>query len=89
LADIEAIRSALKKYNDDEGNYPEKMEDLVTGGYLAELPKNPTPGGMDYVYTPIGALPAKYYDLAYSLETGTEELSAGDHIANPDNITYP
>ncbi|PIY96682.1 MAG: hypothetical protein COY66_03495 [Candidatus Kerfeldbacteria bacterium CG_4_10_14_0_8_um_filter_42_10] len=89
VADIEAIRTALKMHNDVEGNYPEKVEDVVTKGYLIPLPKNPTPGGMDYVYTPIGALPAKYYDLAYSLEVGTDALGAGEHIANPDNIAYP
>lgn len=89
ITHIEKIRSALKKYYNDNGNYPEKMEELVTGGYLSKLPKNPTPGGIDYVYTPIGSLPAKYYDLAYSLEVGTSEISAGEHIANPDSIAYP
>lgn len=90
ISDIKKIQKALADYNKDKGNYPEKMEELVTAKYLAELPKNPTPGGIDYVYTPIGSLPAKYYDLAYSLEVGTEEVKdAGEHIANPDGIAVP
>lgn len=89
ISDIEEIRSALTSFFDDKGNYPEKMGELVSEGYLSELPKNPTPGGIDYVYTPIGSLPAQYYDLAYSLEAGTDEIEAGSHIANPDGVAYP
>ncbi|MBL7047291.1 MAG: hypothetical protein ISR95_06665 [Candidatus Marinimicrobia bacterium] len=89
VADIEDIRGKLATYNTDKGNYPENLEDLVTEGYYDVLPANPTPGGIDYVYTPIGSLPAKFYDLAYSLEAGTDELEAGEHIANPDSIAFP
>ncbi|MFA6272074.1 MAG: hypothetical protein WC693_03120 [Patescibacteria group bacterium] len=89
LTEVEDIRTKLAKFNTDKGNYPETLEELVTEGYYEELPVNPTPGGMDYVYTPIGSLPAKFYDLAYSLEAGTEELEPGEHIANPENIAFP
>lgn len=90
ISDIKKIQQALADYKKDKGNYPEKMEELVSSKYLSELLKNPTPGGIDYVYTPIGSLPAQYYDLAYSLEVGTDEVKEpGDHIANPDGIAYP
>ncbi|MFA6525534.1 MAG: hypothetical protein WCT33_04690 [Patescibacteria group bacterium] len=89
LTEIEDIRTKLAKFNTDKGNYPETLEELVTEGYYEELPVNPTPGGIDYVYTPIGSLPAKFYDLAYSLEAGTTELEPGEHIANPENIAFP
>ncbi|MBU0612646.1 hypothetical protein KKB10_01395 [Patescibacteria group bacterium] len=89
VADIEEIRIQLAVYNADKGNYPETLEELVAEGYYEELPVNPTPGGIDYVYTPIGSLPAKFYDLAYLLEAGTDELEAGEHIANPDSIAFP
>lgn len=89
IAGVEELRAKLKMYFDDKGNYPETMDELVNEGYLTELPQNPTPGGIDYVYTPIGSLPAKYYDLAYSLEVGANDMEAGEHVANPDYIAYP
>jgi hypothetical protein len=89
LAEIEDIRTRLAEYYDSKGNYPESLEQLVTEGYYTELPVNPAPGGMDYVYTPIGSIPAMFYDLAYSLEVGTAALEPGEHIANPENIAFP
>ena len=89
VVEIKDIREKLDSFNTDKGNYPENLEELVTEGYYSDLPVNPTPGGIDYVYTPIGSLPAKFYDLAYTLEAGTDELEAGEHIANPDSISFP
>lgn len=89
LTEVEDIRIKLAEYYEDKGNYPESLEQLVTEGYFTEIPVNPTPGGMDYIYTPIGSLPAMFYDLAYSLEVGTETLEPGEHVANPENIAFP
>jgi len=89
ITQVKEIQAALTSFFENKGNYPEKMEELVTERFLSELPQNPAPGGINYVYTPIGSLPAQYYDLAYSLEVGTDEVGAGDHIANPDSIAYP
>lgn len=89
ITQVKEIQSALSSFYKDKGNYPEKMDELVSEGYLSEIPKNPTPGGIDYVYTPIGSLPAQYYDLAYSLEVGTDGVEAGEQIANPSSIGQP
>ena len=89
VLEIEDIRGKLASYNTDNGNYPENLDELIVEGYYEELPVNPTPGGIDYVYTPIGSLPAKFYDLAYSLEAGIDDLDEGEHIANPDSIAFP
>ncbi len=62
-ADIAAIKNALELYNVENGSYPNTLEDL---GII--LPTNPTPGGKDYSYTPIGSLPAQFYDLCFELE---------------------
>ena len=89
IVDIKSIQDALVKYKDATGNYPEQMNELMPD-YLSEIPANPEPGGIDYIYTPIGKLPAQYYDLAYELEAGTSEVEgAGTHIANPDGIANP
>ena len=88
IADVTSLRDALKKHFDEKSSYPDNFDGLVPG-YLSALPKNPTPGGRDYNYTPIGSLPAKFYDLSYELEVGTDEVSAGGHVATPDGIAQP
>lgn len=88
LEDIKRIRAALEKYKNENGNYPDDYPQL-TPRYLSAWPTNPTPGGAEYVYTPIGSLPASYYDLSYVLESGAEGVEAGDHIAGPDGIAVP
>lgn len=92
VEEIESLRSALKKFYDDRKGYPEKMDELAPK-YMEEVPKNPTPGGQEYSYTPIGSADKNdvygYYDLGYTLEVGVKDLSAGLHIANPDGLAFP
>ncbi len=92
VAEIESLRSALKKFFDERKGYPEKMDEL-TPKYIKDIPKNPTPGGQEYSYTPIGSADKNdvygYYDLGYTLEVGVNGLSAGLHIANPDGLAFP
>lgn len=72
LSDIKSLQNALELYQAENSSYPNSLEELDI-----ILPVNPTPGGKDYVYTPIGSLPAQYYDLCFTLE---EE---GDKCVNP------
>ena len=88
LSHVRIIQGAIITYHDANGNYPDTKADLIPD-YLASWPVNPTPGGADYVYTPIGSLPAQYYDLSYELEVGTEGIIEGVHVANPDGIAVP
>lgn len=92
VEEIESLRSALKKFYDDRKGYPESLDELVSK-YMKDVPKNPTPGGQEYSYTPIGSADKQgvfgYYDLGYTLEVGVNDLSAGLHIANPDGLAFP
>lgn len=87
-ADVEKLQGALKKYFDAKKNYPDTLEGLVPT-YISEIPKNPTPGGSDYTYTPIGSLPASFYDLTYTLEAGVDDVEAGLHSATPKGVAQP
>lgn len=89
LSDVRTIQTAIEAYKADKGNYPDESSELISGGYLSAWLANPTPGGADYVYTPIGSLPAQYYDLSYELEVGAEGVIEGVHVANPDGIAVP
>ena len=88
LADVESLQKALQAYFDGKKAYPDTIEGLVPD-YIAALPKNPTPGGIDYTYTPIGKLPATFYDLSYELEVGANDVEAGVHTATSKGIAQP
>lgn len=46
-----AIRSALNAYYAAEGNFPDSMSDLVSGGYMQALPECPSGGTYTYQVT--------------------------------------
>jgi len=83
---IKSFRSALESYNADHGKYPEAVVDLIPD-YLESIPENPSPGGLAYNYTGIGSSPFRYYEIAYKLEVGIENISSGLHVASPDSLT--
>jgi len=83
---VKSFRSALALYQADHEKYPETVTDLVPD-YLESIPGNPSPGGVTYNYTGIGSSPYRYYELAYKLEVGTQNISAGLHVASPDSLT--
>ena len=57
---VAQIETALELYLADNGSYPETSDELVSD-YLNAWPLDP--GEFEYVYTPIGALPAKFKEV--------------------------
>ena len=89
LEDIDAMRSALQEFLDANGYYPTTLDEIVPD-YLSEIPTDPLSEKYEYNYTCIGSAdPCVYYDLSYTLEVGTEELSAGLNLESPDEIATP
>lgn len=84
LKDIEEIRVKLEAYKKEKGNYPAKMDEL------SRVPKDPSfTDERGYTYTPIGKLPALYYDLSFVTESekmtyNGVELERGYHVSTPD-----
>lgn len=87
--DVRLLQGAITEFYGDRGVYPASFDDLLAEEYMAQLPENPTPGGIAYVYTPIGAEPFRFYTISYQLEVGVEDVAAGDHTANPNGIAQP
>lgn len=83
---ITQIQRALESYKAAYQSFPEALEGLREE-FLTEIPKDVDSD--DFSYTPIGALPAQFYDLCYELEVGTAEISAGYHCASPEGIAHP
>lgn len=86
VARVTEIQQALEAYKVANNAFPELLENLREG-FLAEIPKDVD--GDEFSYTPIGALPAQFYDLCYELEVGTTEIVAGYHCASPEGIAHP
>lgn len=86
MALVTQIRGALKAYKVKNAAFPDKLE-LLLDGFLTTTPKDPD--GSDFSYTPIGVLPAQFYDLCYSLEVGVDGVEAGYHCATPDGVAQP
>src|SRR5438034_932962 len=47
--DLFKLRSLLDQYAADKGKLPQSLDDLVTGGYMRELPVDPFTGQKDWV----------------------------------------
>jgi len=43
-----AMRSAIDEYSYDKQKAPQSLQDLVTDGYLREIPKDPVAGNSDW-----------------------------------------
>ena len=46
--DLHQMRKLLRQYESDKGKLPQSLEDLVTAGYLRELPVDPTTEKADW-----------------------------------------
>jgi hypothetical protein len=49
LKGLVQLETALRSYQTDKGSYPEQLSDLITHGYLQNMPENPD--GTGYSYT--------------------------------------
>jgi general secretion pathway protein G len=49
--DLFKMRSLLDQYAADKQKMPQSLDDLVTGGYMRELPKDPITGQQDWTVT--------------------------------------
>ena len=111
VSDVKQIQTALEMYFTDQNDYPGgaaaatsdlALGTLVTEGFFAALPVNPTPNGTGYTYRPCAvtggtvtcstaAAPTadgyrSSYTLTYTLEGGVSPMPAGDHCATPGGI---
>lgn len=47
-SDLHAIRDAIEKYTYDKEAAPNSLDDLVQGGYLSQIPKDPITNAPDW-----------------------------------------
>ncbi len=49
--DLSKLRSLIDQYGADKQKLPQSLDDLVSGGYMRELPKDPITGQADWTVT--------------------------------------
>jgi general secretion pathway protein G len=76
--DLFRMRDAIDQYYADKQKYPQSLQDLVTEGYLREIPKDPITDSRD-TWTTVAAEPDANNPAAepgvYDVKSGSEALS--------------
>jgi general secretion pathway protein G len=76
--DLFRMRDAIDQYYADKTKYPQSIQDLVTDGYLREIPKDPITDSRD-TWTTVPAEPDPNNPAAepgvYSVKSGSEATS--------------
>jgi general secretion pathway protein G len=82
--DLFRLRDAIDQYHADRGKYPQSLEDLVTDGYLREVPKDPITGSTDTWQT----VPAEPDPQNPSAEPGVYDVKSGSDGTALDGTPY-
>jgi general secretion pathway protein G len=76
--DLFRMRDAIDQYYADKTKYPQSLQDLVTDGYLREIPKDPITDSRD-TWTTVPAEPDPNNPAAepgiYNVKSGSEATS--------------
>jgi general secretion pathway protein G len=82
--DLFRMRDAIDQYHADKGKYPQSLEDLVSDGYLREVPKDPITGSSDTWQT----VPAEPDPTNASAEPGIYDVKSGSEAQALDGTQY-
>jgi general secretion pathway protein G len=82
--DLFRMRDAIDQYHVDKGKYPQSLEDLVTDGYLREVPVDPITRSADTWQT-VNAEPDPQNPSA---EPGVYDVKSGSDATALDGTPY-
>lgn len=82
--DLFRMRDAIDQFHADKGKYPQTLEDLVSDGYLREIPKDPITGSADTWQ----AVPAEPDPQNPSAEPGIYDVKSGSDGQALDGTQY-
>lgn len=78
------MRDAIDQYQADKGTYPQSLEDLVSEGYLREVPRDPITSSADTWQT-VAAEPDAQNPSA---EPGIYDVKSGSEASALDGTQY-
>jgi general secretion pathway protein G len=82
--DLRVMRTAINSYTVDKEKAPQSLEDLVSGGYLKAIPKDPVTGRTDTWQT-------AQSDTLNSIDQtqgGIDDVHSGAQQVGTDGTTY-
>ena len=82
--DLYRMRDAIDQYHADKGKYPQSLEDLVTDGYLREIPEDPITRSSSTWQT----VPAESDPTNPSAEPGVYDVKSGSDQTSLDGTPY-
>jgi general secretion pathway protein G len=82
--DLFRMRDAIDQYYADKTKYPQALQDLVTDGYLREIPKDPMTDSADTWTT----VPAEPDPANPSAEPGVYSVKSGSDATAMDGSRY-
>jgi general secretion pathway protein G len=80
--DLFKMRSLLDQYAADKGKLPQSLDDLVTSGYMREIPVDPITGQTDWTIT-TGADPSSSSD-----EQGVTDVHSASSDVSSEGTPY-
>jgi general secretion pathway protein G len=82
--DLFRMREAIDQYYADKNAYPAGLEDLVSGGYIREIPEDPMTRSRDTWQT----TPAEPDPNNVSLQPGIYDVKSGSDLTALDGTKY-
>src|SRR3569833_1465246 len=82
--DLRVMRQAINSYTVDKEKAPQSLDDLVTGGYLKAVPKDPITGRTDSWQTTAS-------DTLSSIDqtqSGIDDVHSGAQLTGSDGTAY-
>ena len=82
--DLFRMRDAIDQYYADKQKYPQSLQDLVSDGYLREIPKDPITDSRD-TWTTVSAEPDANNPAA---EPGVYDVKSGSEATSMEGTKY-
>jgi general secretion pathway protein G len=83
--DLQVMRTAIGSYTVDKQKAPQSLEDLVTGGYLKAVPKDPITGRTD---TWITSQSDTLGSVDQTDSGGIDDVHSGAQLSATDGTSY-
>jgi len=82
--DLRVMRTAINSYTLDKDKAPQSLDDLVSGGYLKAVPKDPITGRTDTWQT----TQSDTLDSVDQTQGGIDDVHSGAQQVGTDGTTY-
>ena len=82
--DLQVMRTAIGSYTVDKQKAPQSLDDLVSGGYLKAIPKDPITGRTDTWIT----AQSDTLSTVDQTESGIDDVHSGAQVTATDGSSY-